>query len=287
MADAMTHEAPAVVDHTEPAETGKPQGEQPNRPKLYDQLSEPGKKSFDASRFGKLEKLDDLVAEVRRLDGEVGNGIRVPGKYATKEQWTAYRKAMGIPDAPEGYSLTKPQNLPNGLPYSDRLEKWFRQQLFDAGVGNGAAQKMFDDWNKMQAETFVTSQAARQKADEESRAAAAKAAVESLQAEYKDEYPRMMQLRDAALARFGGVELVAAFKEARLPNGLTLDNDPRISKMLVEVGKRMDVDTMVTTAPGGGGGTDQPRAGLPKTQHGYALTFPDMEKDPRLRVKAE
>jgi hypothetical protein len=287
MADAMSLEAPAVVDVPPAGETGKPPGgNAPSRPKLYDQLSEPGKKTFDAARFGKLEKLDDLVAEVRRLDGEVGNGIRVPGKDATKEQWSAYRKSMGIPDAPEGYTLTRPQDLPNGLPYSEPLEKWFRQQLHKAGVSNEAAQSMFNEWNQLQSRTFVANQAAWQKADEESRTAAAKAAIETLTAEYKDALPQMMQLRDAAIARFGGQELVDAFRQARLPSGLTLDNDPRVSKMLIEVGKRMDVDTLVTGAGGSGNG-NQPRPGLPTTPHGYALSFPDMEKDPRLRVKAE
>jgi hypothetical protein len=145
---------------------------------------------------------------------------------------------------------------------------------------------MFNDWNALQAETYTAAIAARQKADEASRAAAAKAAVETLTAEYKDELPKMMQLRDAAIARFGGQELVDAFKQARLPNGLTFDNDPRVNKMLIEVGKRMDVDSIVTGAGGSGNGA-QVRPNMPKTPHGYALTFPDMEKDPRLRVKAE
>jgi hypothetical protein len=287
MADAMildTSAASTGVAEKAATETGKPQGEKPSRPKLYDQLSEPGKKSFDAARFGKLEKLDDLVAEVRRLDGEVGNGIRVPGKDATKEQWAAYRKAMQIPDAPEGYSLARPQ-LPNGLPYNEKLEKWFRQELFDAGVSNDAAQKMFNDWNQQQIESFNTGLAARQKAADDAFAKAATDAIEELKAEYKDDYPRMMQLRDAAVARFGGQTIIDTLRDAKLPNGMSLANDARIVKMFVEIGKRMDVDTIV---PGDGGtGTREPRAALPRTPHGYAMEFPEMERDPRLRVKAE
>jgi hypothetical protein len=284
MADISTIEATNGGAASQAAETGKPQGEKPSRPPLYDQLSEAGKKSFNAERFGKLGKLDDLVAEIGRLDGEIGNGIRVPGKDATKEQWDAYRKAMQIPLSPDGYSLSKP-TLPNGLQYSDRLEKWFRQELFEAGVPNAAASKIFDDWNRTQSEAYVAAVAARKKADEDSRAAAAKAALDSLQAEYKDALPQMMQLRDAAIARFGGQELVDAFRNARLPNGLTLDNDPRVNKMLIEVGRRMDVDTMVTGAAGSG--REEPRQSLPKTPGGYTLTYPGMEKEVRFRVKAD
>jgi hypothetical protein len=285
MADAMIPEATGSVAAPAPAETGKPPGgEAPSRPKLYDQLSEPGKKSFDASRFGKLERLDDLVAEVRRLDGEVGNGIRVPGKDATKEQWAAYRKAMQIPDAPEGYSLTKPQ-LPNGLPYNDRLEKWFRQELFDAGVPDGMAQKMFNDWNALQTATFT----ANQKAIEDQRIAFAKQATEELQAEFKDAFPAAMQSMSAALARFGGTKALDIIKQARLPNGVTLDNHPDFIRMFVEVGRRMDADTMIA----GDTGTvraEQSRPGLPiNPRTGQPMTqfYPGMEKDPKYRVKAE
>ena len=285
MADAMTLETPGSVAAPASAETGKPPGgEAPSRPKIYDQLSEAGKKSFKAERFGKLDKLDSLVAEIERLDGEVANGIRVPGKDATKEQWTAYRKAAGIPDAPEGYSLTKPQ-LPNGLPYNDRLEKWFRQELFEAGVPDTAAQKIFNDWNATQ----IAAYSANQKALEDQRVAFAKEAQDALQAEYKDQFPQAMQSMSAALARFGGQKTLEIIKQAKLPNGVTLDNHPDFIRMFVEVGRRMDADTMVA-GDVAGSRTDLSRPGLPlNPATGKPMTpfYPNMEKDPRYRVKAE
>jgi hypothetical protein len=284
MADIDTSVLEATDSVAEPkaSETGKPQGgDAPKLSPLYDQLSEAGKKAIKAERFAPLSKMDHLVAEITRLDGEVGNGIRVPGKDATKEQWAAYRKAMQIPDAPEGYTLQKPQ-LPNGLPYNDNLEKWFRKELFDAGVPNGSAQKMFDNWNRMQSESF----AARQKATTEQAATFAKQALESLQAEYKDAYPQKMESMKAALARYGGVKLLDIIKQARLPNGLTLDNHPDFIRAFVEVGERMNDDSMV---PGdrGAGGASAPRPGLPTTPGGFVMTYPGMEKDPRFRVKSE
>ena len=240
----------------------------------------------DPSLVGKLPKgIPELFQSWRTLQKETG-AVRVPAKDAPREAWDQFYKAIGRPDGPDKYAFTKPENLPSGLPYDASLEKWFRQKMWDAGVPNDTAKAIFDDWNKTQSERFTAIMAERQKADETSRAAAAKAAIETLTAEYKDALPQMMQLRDAAIARFGGQELVDAFRQARLPSGLTLDNDPRVSKMLIEVGKRMDVDTLVTGAGGSGKG-NQPRPGLPTTPHGYALSFPDMEKDPRLRVKAE
>jgi hypothetical protein len=234
-----------------------------------------------------VEKLPKGLSDMYRewaTSSDLKDRVTVPDKNAPREAWDRFYKAIGRPDRPDGYAFNKP-NLPNGLPYDPSLEAWFRQKMWDAGITNDTAKAIFEDWNNTQAQRFTAAIAARQKADEASRAAAAKTAMETLTAEYKDELPKMMQLRDAALARFGGQELVDAFKQAKLSNGLTLDNDPRVSKAFIEVGKRMDVDTLVTAAAGSG--TQAPRPGLPRTAHGYSLTFPDMEKDPRLRVKAE
>lgn len=287
MADAMTiTEAPVGVAAPAAGTTGGAQGavQTPSLSKLYDQLPEAARKDIKAERFAPLQKLDHLVAEITRLDGEVGNGIRVPGKDAPKEAWAKYRKEAGIPDSPEGYALTKP-NLPNGLPYNDRLEKWFRQELFDAGVPDALAQKMFNDWNSLQSATFT----ANQKAMEEQRISFAKQATETLQAEYKDAYPQAMQSMSAALARFGGTKALDIIKQARLPNGVTLDNHPDFIRMFVEVGRRMDADTMVAGDTGTVRAEDtrpglpmNPRTGTPMTQF-----YPDMEKNPKYRVKAE
>jgi hypothetical protein len=283
MADAMTVEAPVVVDAPPAGTTGQPQGAQaPSLSKLYDQLPEATRKQIKAERFAPLQKLDNLVAEIQRLDGEVGNGIRVPGKDATKEQIAKYRKEAGIPDAPEGYALTRPQ-LPNGLPYAEHLERWFRKELFDAGVPQAAAERIFNSWNATQIAAF----SANQKALEDQRVSFAKQALESLQAKYKDELPKMMQLRDAAIARFGGQQLVEAFRQARLPNGMTMDNDPRVNEMLIQIGMRMDADTMVAGDTHGEKIDARPGLTNPVTGQPIPSFYPSMEKDPRFRVKAE
>jgi len=281
MADAMTVEAPAVVDAPGAAETGKPQGEKPSLPAWTAQLPKPVLEKLTPEKVP-YKNLGELWTKFESLEQEVGNGIRVPGKDATKEQWAAYRKAMQIPDAPEGYSLTAPK-LPNGLSYNDRLEKWFRQQLFDAGVPQAQAQKMFNDWNALQIATFQ----ANVKAMEESRVAFAKQATEQLQAEYKDEFPQAMQSMSAALARFGGQKVLEIIKQARLPNGVTLDNHPDFIRMFVEVGKRMDADTMVAGDVGGARVDARPGLVNPITGKPIPSFYPAMEKDPRFRVKAE
>ena len=288
MADAMTIEAPVVVDAPPASTTGGAQGapQAPTLSKLYDQLPEAARKGIKAERFAPLAKLDNLVAEITRLDGEVGNGIRVPKADASKDEWTKYRKEIGVPDSPEGYALTIPK-LPNGVPYNPNLEKWFRKTLFEAGVPQTTAEKIFNDWNTTQIASYESSV----KAQEAQRVAFASRAEEQLKAEWKDDFPRNIETMKAAVARFGGQEVLNALKEARLPNGVTLDNHPAIIKAFYEVGRRMDGDVMVAG--------DQPvrgepaaRPGLPVTPSGMPMNlYPDMEKSTyyggRYRVKAE
>ena len=287
MADAMTLEAPVVVDAPPAGTTGGAQGAQsPALSKLYDQLPEATRKEIKAERFATLPKLDNLVAEINRLDGEVGNGIRVPKAEASKEEWAKYRKEIGVPESPEGYALTIPK-LPNGVPYNPKLEQWFRKELFDAGVPQGAAERIFNNWNATQIAAYESNA----KAQQEARVAFAARAEEQLKAEWKDDYPKNIETMKSAIARFGGQEVLNALKEARLPNGVTLDNHPAIAKAFYEIGRRMDGDVMV--------GGDQPikgapaaRPGLPVTPSGLPMNlYPDMERADyyggRYRVKAE
>src|SRR5271169_2804449 len=136
MADAMALPVPesagAVVDVKPATDTGKSQGEKPGLPAWTAQLPKPVLEKLTAERVP-YKNLGELWTKFESLEQEVGNGIRVPGKDATDEQRASYRKAMGIPVNPEGYSLNRPQ-LPSGLPYDERLEKWFRNELFEAGV---------------------------------------------------------------------------------------------------------------------------------------------------------
>ena len=241
----------------------------------------------DPSLATRLPKgIPELYQSWRTLEKENSSAIRVPAKDAPKEAWDRYYKAIGRPDGPDKYALKIPQ-LPNGLTYNDKLEKWFRQQLFDAGISQTTAEKMFNDWNASQ----IAAYDANQKAQEQQRIAFAKQTQETLQAEWKDDYGRNVETMKAAIARFGGPEVLQVLQNARLPNGVTLDNHPAFAKAFYEIGKRMEADTMVAGETGAGATrTDEGRPGLPLdpvTGRPMPMMYPNMEKDPRFRVKAE
>ena len=294
MADAMvleqttTSEAPAGVAAQGSADTSKVQV--PGYVK--GQLGAVGEALLkeiesDPSLATKLPKgIPELYQSWRTLEKDNSSAIRVPAKDAPKEAWDRYYKAIGRPDGPDGYALTIPK-LPNGVPYNPKLEQWFRKELFDAGVPQGAAEKIFNNWNATQIAAYESNA----KAQQEARVAFAQRAEEQLKAEWKDDYPKNIETMKSAIARFGGQEVLTALKEARLPNGVTLDNHPALIKTFYEIGRRMDGDVMVAG--------DQPvrgepaaRPGLPVTPSGMPMNlYPDMEKASyyggRYRVKAE
>lgn len=69
--------------------------------------------------LGKFKTVGDLAKSYRQLEAwRSGKGTFVPGKDATPEEVASYRKAMGVPDAPEGYRI-RPEALPEGMEWND------------------------------------------------------------------------------------------------------------------------------------------------------------------------
>ena len=144
-------------------ETGQPQGDKPSLSPLYDQLPKAVRPNIKAERFSKLSKLEDLTAEIDRLDGEVATRIKVPGKDATNEQRAQYRKALGVPDTPEGYTIVRP-TLPEGMRYNEDFEKWARAQFHELGVPAETAKEILNRYNALQLNGFKTLSEQRTKA---------------------------------------------------------------------------------------------------------------------------
>ena len=92
--------------------------------------------------IGDLAK-DHLVVKGKatELEGKLGTDY-VPKltENATQEQRDAYYKAIGRPDKPEGYEFGKPDNWPEGVPYSTERETEFRQKAFEIGLPKDAAE---------------------------------------------------------------------------------------------------------------------------------------------------
>ena len=232
---------------------------------LYDQLGEAGKKALkNPARYSKLAKLGDLVGEIDRLDGEYSKAIRVPGQGASDEEWRKYREALGVPQSPEGYRLTRP-NLPQGMPYSEDLERWFRTQLHKANVPDSVAQAMFNDWNRMQVERWTANVAAVKRNYEKGMA--------DLKQTWGDKYDEEMAMNAKAYQAYLSPTLLQKIKARGL------DNDPEFIMMWNKIGHSISEDQMVVSREGSGDMAGKaPRESFKPTRNGFVLRFPQMEK---------
>ena len=66
------------------------------------------------------QKLVDMMAVQDR-------SILIPGEDASDEDRNSYFTRLGRPEQAEGYELTKPDGLPEGLPYDEALEQKFHR----------------------------------------------------------------------------------------------------------------------------------------------------------------
>ena len=67
---------------------------------------------YGGSFENRLRFLMEIIAETKKMVGAKAPALVVPGEGATPEQVAAYRKATGVPDAPDGYSISWPEFPP-------------------------------------------------------------------------------------------------------------------------------------------------------------------------------
>lgn len=69
-----------------------------------------------------VEALSKSYQGLEQLLGKKANAVPVPNEKSTPEEVSAYRKAIGVPESPEGYKL-KPEKLPDGVTWDDNVAK--------------------------------------------------------------------------------------------------------------------------------------------------------------------
>jgi len=69
-----------------------------------------------------VEALSKSYQGLEQLLGKKANAVPVPNEKSTPEEVAAYRKAIGVPESPEGYKL-KPEQLPDGVTWDENVAK--------------------------------------------------------------------------------------------------------------------------------------------------------------------
>lgn len=93
----------------------------------------------------------EAVSKVKDLEGKLAGAIPKLSENATDEEKTAYLKAIGVPESPDGYEFERPA-MPEGVPYNEALEKWFRDTAHKAGISAEQAKTLYGSYNQFGAE---------------------------------------------------------------------------------------------------------------------------------------
>lgn len=182
--------------------------------------------------------------------GELESRVFVPDKNATPEQLAAYRKAVGVPESPDGYAFEKPQ-LPEGMQYDETTEAWFKNTSHELGIPAQAASELFSQFNAREIERYRAAQSkrledAKKQAEERDRQVGETKNV--LQQEWGESFPQR-------LAAANGVFLDEKIVPADLRQSIMdarLQNHPGMVKIMDLLAKATASDNRlgITAEPG-------------------------------------
>ncbi len=207
------------------------------------------------------EKADALIKAEKNM-------LVVPDKNAKPEDVAAFYAKLGRPDKPEGYSITKPADLPEDVPYDQNFETAFRQYAFEQGFTKAQAESAYAWYYGL-----VKNGAAVQKQQIEK---AQTDGINALKNEWKDSFDGNKKIANIALKKFIKDEKAAddLLANAKIGN-VRLGDHPTFMKVFYEIGKATLSDTELTGKDGGGGGA---QGGGDADTKAATVMFPSMTK---------
>lgn len=177
--------------------------------------------------------------ETKKLVGQ--QSLAVPGEGATEGEWNSFYKALGRPDAPEGYGLEMPaeEKVPKGVYVSEGLHQGFVSLAHKVGLMPGQARVLQEGFMGLLGEEAATLEATDNAAFEKAETA--------LKDEWVNDFEKNRELaRRAAATVFGtdGMEELVKYG---------FDNNPLFIKKMFTLAQGMDEERLAASAGGAGG----------------------------------
>lgn len=175
------------------------------------------------------------------LEKKLGTAMSVPDEKAAPEERDAFFKKLGWPGEPKGYEFTRPEGLPENVPYDEGMAERFKTWANEAKLPKAAAQALHDQYVKQFAEDV--------QAYEAELTTKAKAAHETLVKDWgQPGTPEYIKQRDAAARAlrspaYAGLE--AELKGAGLLTKDGIYTSPLIAKLLAQTGGTMQNDALI------------------------------------------
>ena len=138
-----------------------------------------------------MKDVGDLARQFVNAQQLIGRkGLIPPGENDTPELKAAWRKGLGVPDAPDGYKIARPENMPAELWRDDQAAAWAKV-AHEVGL-TPAQERAIRGWQATQ-----VTQRAQALGDEGKRLEA------ELRHEWGGDYDGQMALADRAIQQMG------------------------------------------------------------------------------------
>lgn len=175
----------------------------------------------DREKYGetlkKYAKPKDLLAEYVRLMEREKKSVVLPDDSSSEEDLKAYRKALGVPEDADGYSLPKSNA-------EDEFKDWYKATAFSAGMTKAQAKKFFEAYLAEDARRAEEAVKAKEKRAEESTIA--------LKKEWGDTADANYALAKRAFKEYGDAGFRSLVKENNL------ESDPRLIKTFYGIARK-------------------------------------------------
>ena len=249
MAEPAENLEPTWVDSIEDADLKETLGKFENQDKLFEAIGyevpkAPEAKDWreglpedlkkQAERFTSAEDAVRSIADLRKRESQV----RVPGKDSTDDERSAYYKAIGVPDKPEGYEF----KLMEGEETSPEIEasnKVWGERLHGLSIPVESANQLV----KFLQEDLAAAQQVETDAD----AAFVKTSEDALKAEWKgDDFEKNKAFANKAfteIANRAGINM-DELTTIETKNGRFLMDDARMLKLFSVIGREMAEGTL-------------------------------------------
>lgn len=194
--------------------------------KWFDNFSDDTRNDVGLKRFKSAE---EMFKSYRELETKIGaKGLIKPADDATDEKMEEYYRELGKPESSDKYELAMPEAFKD-LPVDENAMGNIKDLLYKSNLSQDQAGKVFEGYMEMErvaAEKKV-------QADTESR----QNSETELRKDWGEKFPENVSLAQKVAKQFGSEEGMKFLEEHK--GG----NDPRLLKMLANIGKSLSEDT--------------------------------------------
>lgn len=214
--------------------------------------------------FAQFKEPSEAWAKFDALLKAEGSMVTIPGKDAKPEEVAAFYTKIGRPENVDGYKITKPADLPEGIPYDPAIEAEFKKFAHAQNLTAAQAESLYGWYYGLVKNGHASEQARLEKAQGE--------AIDKLKTDWGAKFDGNKEIAIRAFKTFGNEETAALLDKQ--VDGVKLGDHPAFIKLFHSIGTKI-MDDKATFGKDGGAGGDTVEAQERKRAE---QMFPSMTK---------